>query len=174
MNPSARFPEGIDQRHIHQAMLLAHRWPLGLIALGILLVAALSGVFGTEARWTVSGHGLDAVLAGPLRIRNGEVFEMRVTVSARRDIRDLVLRIDRDIWHDVTVNTFIPAAIEERFRNDAFEFHFGALRTGASLLVKIDGQINPSHPPARNDGRITLADGATVLATVAYTMDVFP
>jgi hypothetical protein len=168
-------PEGIESRHVHEeAHGSLHGWPGGLTVLGILLAAALVGIFGGETRLTGAGNGLEVVVDGPVRIRNGEVLEMRLMVSTKRDIRDLVLLVDKDIWHNVTVNTFIPAATGEGFRGGAFEFHFGALPAGNSLLVKVDGQINPSHRPARNDGNISFADGETVLATVSYIMDVLP
>ncbi|MGH8194608.1 MAG: hypothetical protein ACREQ8_09445 [Woeseiaceae bacterium] len=101
-------PEGIEPRHVQEtAGIVAHAWPVGLAALGALLVAALFGVFGTEARMTGAGAGVDIAVDGPVRIRNGEVFEMRVAISTKRDLRDLVLLVDHDIWRNVTVNTLI-------------------------------------------------------------------
>lgn len=168
-------PEGIEPRHIHEDARTGIRtWPVGLAALGILLVAALFGIFGAEARLTSAGNGVELAVEAPVRIRNGEVFEMRMFVATKRDIRDLVLLVDSDVWRNLTVNTMMPEAFEEGFREGAFEFHFGVLNAGASLLVKVDGQINPSHPPSRNAGRISLADGETVLTTVDYRMEVFP
>lgn len=175
MNDLNSLPEGIEPRHVQgKAGTVVHAWPVGLAALGALLVAALFGVFGAEARMTGAGAGVDVAVEGPVPIRNGEVFEMRVAISTKRDIRDLVLLVDHDIWRNVTVNTLMPGATAEGIRYGKFEFHFGALSAGTGFLVKVDGQINPSHPPSRNDGNVSVADGETILATVGYKMDVLP
>ncbi|MGH2428853.1 MAG: hypothetical protein ACRDGV_08210 [Candidatus Limnocylindria bacterium] len=168
-------PEGIERRHIHESGgSRLQRMPIGLLGLGVLLAASVLGLFGSEARRTVAGDGIGLQVAGPERIRNGEFFEMVVTAEAERAIADLVLRIDDEIWRDVTVNTLIPAATDEGYRDGAFEFRFGPLEAGSRFIVKIDGQINPDHGPSANNGPISLGDADDVLVTVNYAMEVLP
>ena len=174
MNDLVR-PEGIEPHHVHQAGgSLFRRWPFGLGGLGVLLGLAVFGVYGADARLTGAGNEVELVVEGPRRIRNGEFFEMVITIAAERDVRDLVILIDEELWRDLTVNTLLPDPSGHGFREGSFEFRFGTLNAGERLLVKVDGQINPSHAPSTNAGTIALANGDAVLATVNYTMEVLP
>lgn len=170
-----RRPEGIEHRHIHEAHgTRLHAWPSGLALFGLLLVLAASGLFGARETLTARGEGVRLRVEGPSRIRSGEFFEMLFTIETRREIRDAVLSIDHDVWHEVTINTMIPQPTEEDFGEGSFEFHFGALTPGSRLLVKVDGQVNPAYPPGANAGAIGLVDGAATLASVDYSMRVLP
>lgn len=169
-------PEGIERRHIHEA---GGRWwqqaPIGLIGLGLLLAASFLGLLGTEKDLSDSGDSVDLTVDAPVRIRNGEFYEMTFTIAATRDISDLVLLVDPEVWTDATVNTFIPAPVEEGIREGAFEFTFGPLEAGATLVVKVDAQINPDHAPSANRGTIAVADGdGPPLASIEYAMEVLP
>jgi hypothetical protein len=168
-------PDGIERRHIHEVGGSGLRTaPVGAAGLGLLLGAAIFGVFGVDDAVSSAGDGAALTVEGPKRIRSGEFFEMLFTIETERELRDAVLRVDEDIWHDVTINTMIPQAAEEGFKDGSFEFHFGALRPGTRLLVKVDGQINPAYPPGNNAGAIVLADAAAEIATIDYSMRVLP
>lgn len=169
-----RRPEGIERRHIEASGSLLHALPTGLILFGLLLLAALLGTFGRRDTLTAAGAGVELSVEGPMRIRSGEFFEMLFTIETEREIRDAVLSVGSGIWHDVTINTMIPQPTEESAEDGAFEFHFGALRPGSRLLVKVDGQINPTYPPGTNEGVIELVDGAATLASIDYRMKVLP
>ena len=174
MNQSVR-PDGIEHHHVHEARgsLLA-RWPFSLAGLGALLLLALVGVFGADARITGTGDDVSLVVDGPIRIRNGNFYDTVLTVETRRDIRDLVVLIDKNIWYQVTVNTVLPEPSEYGFHNGSFELRFGTLSAGDSLVVKISAQINSGRKPSTNAGKIALADDDDVLATVDYAMEVLP
>lgn len=168
-------PEGIERRHVRATRRARFAGlPLGMIGLGVLLAASILGLFGREASRSASGDGASVAVHGPASIRNGEFFEMTVTVEADRDLEEVVLLVGEDVWRDVTVNTFIPAPSEETFGDGSFRFAFGELRAGERLLVKIDCQVNPDHTPSANRGRVTIADGETELVAVEYVMEVLP
>ena len=168
-------PDGIEPRHIHEAGgAIARRWPFGLAALGLILALAFFGAYGRHDRLTGSGDEVAVVVHAPLRIRNGEFFEMVLDVEARRDIEDLVVLVGADLWRDVTVNTLLPDPSEHGFRDGFYEFRFGRLAAGERLRVKVDGQVNPSHAPSANKGAIEIADGEVTLTTVDYAMEVLP
>lgn len=169
-----RRPEGIEHRHVHAGGTRMHAWPTGLILFGLIILLAGVGVFGTRATVTSAADGVRLSVEGPKRIRSGEMFEMLFTIETEREIRDAVLAVDQAIWKDVTVNTFMPQPADEGFEDGAFAFHFGALTPGSRLLVKVDGQINPSYPPAAQDGTVVLADGTATLVSVDYSIKVFP
>lgn len=170
-----RRPDGIEHRHIHEARgTRLHAWPSGLVLFGVLIVLAALGILGDREIIATRGEGARLSIEGPSRIRSGEYFEMLFTIEAEREIRDAVLAVGQDVWHDVTINTMIPQPTEEDFEEGSFRFHFGALPPGSRLVVKVDGQINPRYPPGTNRGEIAVVDGASTLTRVAYSMEVLP
>jgi hypothetical protein len=173
MNPISR-PEGIEQHHVHGRHSRLHAWPTSLILFALVILAAGVGLFGARATVTAAGSGVRLSVDGPIRIRSGEFFEMRFTVATERELRDAVLSIAPQIWHEVTINTMIPEPTEQDFAGGAFNFHFGALASGSQLVVKVDGQINPEYPPGMNRGAVVLADGVETLAAIDYEMRVLP
>ena len=118
--------------------------------------------------------GVTLTVAGPERLRSGELFEMLFTIETEREIKDAVLSVDADVWHDITINTMIPQPTEEGFDDGAFEFHYGALPPGTRLLVKVDGQVNPVYPPGPNQGAIEITDGLATLVSIDYRLMVLP
>ena len=54
-----------------------------------------------------------------------------------------------------------------------FRFEFAPLEAGSSLLVKIDGQINPDILGG-NAGTVTFYDGQEALVTLPIRMEVLP
>jgi hypothetical protein len=171
--PSA--PEGIESHHIHRAEGSSiQRWPFGSAALGVLLALSYFGVYGDDQTLSDSGENVQFVIQGPAVIRNGEFFEMMLQVEARRDIQNLVVLVEPGLWRDMTVNTLLPDPSEQGFANGAFSFDFGMLDGGKSLLVKIDGQVNPSHGPSANEGDVSIADDRTTLASVNFKIEVLP
>src|SRR3546814_13491978 len=85
----------------------------------------------------------------PVIIRNGEFFETDLTLTAEAPLDDAVIAVTPALWHDMTVNTMIPAPAEESFKDGYFHFSYGPLDAGERLHVKIDGQINPRSEERR-------------------------
>lgn len=173
MNEVTR-PDGIEPRHIHEARGSGIMTWGGIALLGLVMIIALSGVFGSQTTLSDAPESVKLTVEGPKRIRSGEYFEMMFTIEAEREIRDAVLSIDAGIWHDLTINTMIPMATEEGFQDGSFDFHYGALPAGTRLLVKVDGQVNPRYPPGPNQGAIEVTDGPATLASVDYRIMVLP
>jgi hypothetical protein len=73
----------------------------------------------------------------------------------------------------MTINTMIPAPSEEKAGKGAFRFHYGALKPGDTLDIKVDGQINPPLF-AGNSGSVELHDGDTPVARVPVEITVLP
>jgi hypothetical protein len=169
-------PEGIEDHHIRPQVGGAwKRLPLGLIGLGLILAMSFGGVFGAERPARGAGSIASVAVDAPGRIRNGEFYEMRVTVEVHEAVDDLVVRVGEDVWRDVTVNTLIPAATEERHEEGAFAFAFGPMAPGTRFVMKIDCQVNPDHTPSANRGPIAVADGdGAPLATADYSLEVLP
>lgn len=173
MNEVTR-PDGIEPRHIHEEHGSGVMTWGGVVLLGVVMTLAVFGSFGIVTLLSDAREGVKLTIEGPQRIRSGEYFEMMFTIETEREIKDAVLSVDADVWHDMTINTMIPMAVEEGFQDGSFDFHYGALPAGARLLVKVDGQVNPRYPPGPNRGAIEVTDGPATLASVDYTIMVFP
>ena len=165
-------PDGIDARQARTGKA-GHANPLGLLVLGAAMLAAMLGLAGYEVERAVSGNGVTLAWHAPERIRNGEFFEMRITVDTTQPIQRLILGVDAGLWTDFTINTIIPAAAEEISRDGEFRFDFGALDSGHSLLVKVDAQINPDAWGG-HAGTLTVYDGERPLTDLALHIDVLP
>jgi hypothetical protein len=172
VQPAPQRPDGIEPHHVREPTA-GHANPIGLIVLGTAMVVALLGFAGSEVDRSASGNGVTLSWHGPERIRNGEFFELRITVTGSERVGRLVLGIDASLWEDFTINTFIPGAEAETSREGEFLFDFGELAAGETLLVKVDAQINPDKLGA-NSGTLTAYDGDQALTELALTIEVRP
>src|SRR3546814_19955158 len=75
-------------------------------------------------------------------LRNGEFFEFRVQITARRDISEPVIAISAPYWLDVTINTMVPSPAEETFSGDAYQFKHEAVKAGDRGERNNDEQTN--------------------------------
>ena len=177
MTRSARphsYPDGIVPEHVQRQGGRWRRW-IAVVLLGALMLAALLGAFGGGKTRPLVAEGNDAriVIVTPRVIRNGEFFEMRVRVTARRAIGKAVLAVPVPLWRDMTINTMIPAATEEEAKHGIFRFDYGALEPGETFDIKVDGQINPPLF-AGTQGRIALLDDTRELAAIPLEITVLP
>jgi hypothetical protein len=167
-------PDGIDEGHLRPlAGWRRHASPLSLAVFGAIVLLALAGVLGHERTWDARGGGTALTVHMPEVIRNGEFFEMRLTVESDEPIGELVIGIDQAIWEDMTVNTMIPAPADESSENGEFRFTFADLAAGTPFLLKVDAQVNPDIVGG-NEGVVTVYDGEQPLAQVAVQVGVLP
>jgi hypothetical protein len=169
---SEALPDGIEAKHADPQSsrnVASNR----VLVVGVLLLTAILGLVGGSPTrpHIVRSQSVDLLVHVPNPIRNGMFVEWRIHVKAREPIADLVVAVPANLWQDMTINSLIPAAGEERFENDDFLFHFGALGAGDDLLFKIDGQINPPRM-ASQQGAIRVIDGERELASAPIVMRV--
>ena len=134
---------------------------------------ALTGLAGVEETLTDESETASLTWHSPARIRNGEFFEMRLSVDAHERIDELGVGIEAGLWEDFTINTFFPAATEETSEDGELRFTFGPLETGTSFLLKVDAQINPDML-WRNEGAVTVYDGDRPIGRVPVVIEVLP
>lgn len=171
---AASFPDGIEEKHLDAGDRHAGGW-LALAILGILLGSALLGAFGggPDPTRTVRASAATLAVTAPRVLRNGEFFEIRVRVTARRAIAKPVLAVSPEYWRHLTINAMIPAPAGETFEDGRLLFEYGPLDAGKGLEVKIDGQINPARL-GNSGGTVTLRDGKMPLAELPVHLRVFP
>ena len=171
---ATNYPQGIEERHgTAHGNRHSSWWRLGILAL--VLGIALSGFLGGAPAPTLRAANEAAGLAvtTPDRLRNGMFFETRISAVAKRPLEDAVIAIPAVTWRDVTINAMIPAPAEEEFVNGEFRFHFGPLKAGEQLGLKIDGQMNPPRFSSSR-GRIRLLDGETEIVAIPVALKVIP
>lgn len=170
------YPDGITKEHMPAEQRWAGVMAWGvLVLLGLVLAAAMTGVFGGRAGATHVAEENSARLhfTAPEVLRNGEFFEMRVQVEAKQAIAKPVIAVSSGYWRHVTINTMIPAPSEEGFNDGAFEFTFSPMGAGDTLEMKIDGQINPARQGS-SQGEVRVLDDKTPLASLPVRLKVLP
>lgn len=167
--------EGIESGPSRPRLWDRHASPISILLLGGILLAAWLGVTGGQPSPPRMADFGDArlIVKTPTTIRNGEFFETDITLTAKAPIEDAVIAVTPALWHDMTVNTMIPAAVEESFEDSRFRFAYGPLDAGESLHVKIDGQINPPLF-AGTEGEIAVLDGDRRIGAMPLRIKVRP
>jgi hypothetical protein len=170
------FPDGIDESHATSVRgLRAHASLIAFLVLGGLVATALTGLLGGRPSPTMvvtaPAASLQVKLTRPLR--SGLFFETHIVIQARRDIAKPVIGIDAALWRDLTINSHIPVAGDESFKEGQYRFEYGPLKAGETLDIKIDGQTNPPLVGSLA-GRITFLDGDTQLTETQLSIPVFP
>jgi hypothetical protein len=172
--PPLRPPDGIGDEHVRPvAGWRRHASPLALIAFGSVIVLAMTGLLGREADRRAEANGVRLAVHTSEIIRNGEFFEMKVSVEADAPIGELVIGVGQGLWEDMTVNTMIPAATEEASADGELRFTFAELEAGTPFLFKVDLQVNPDILGG-NEGAVTVYDGEEELASALVSIAVLP
>ena len=172
MGAERGWPDGVEKRHAGPPGRL-HALPIGIVVLSLAMAAGLLGFSGREETVSASGGGIRLEWHAPVVIRNGEFLEMRIRLDADEGVSRPVLGVAASVWEDITINTFIPAAVDESSVDGEFRFEFAPLDAGASLFIKIDGQINPDILGG-NAGTLTVYDGQEALVSLPIRMEVLP
>jgi len=168
--------EGLDDaKPAHQRFWDRHASPISILILGSLLLAAVLGFTGGQPSPPRTADFGEArlMVKTPVIIRNGEFFETDLTLTAEAPLDDAVIAVTPALWHDMTVNTMIPAPAEESFKDGYFHFSYGPLDAGERLHVKIDGQINPPLF-AGTRGEIAVFDGDRRIGAMPLRIKVLP
>lgn len=175
MNAHQVPPQGIELSHMEP--VIWHRFvnPAAVLAIAIFLGLALAGIFGGQPHPTrvIETPSATITLQFPETLRNGEFFEMRASITAKRPIQDLGIGISHSYWRDLTINTMLPAPSEEKSEQGRYMLTYGPLKAGETLTLKIDGQINPPLF-AGTRGQLFVMDSDDQLATVPLNLRVFP
>ena len=167
-------PDGIGEEHARPAQgWRRHASPLALVVFGVVMALGLAGLLGREGEWRADTNGVSLQVHTSEIIRNGEFFEMRISVESDEPLDELVIGVEESLWEDLTVNTMIPGAADEASANGEFRFTFAELEPGTPFLLKVDLQVNPDIV-AGNDGAVTVYDGDEPMATTDVTITVLP
>ena len=145
-----------------------------LLAIAVLPVLALLNVFGQHPRTTtVSTPAVDVNVTAPARLRSGLIFQVRLEITARRDIRELEVVFDRGWWESMTVNSTIPEPSDVTSSDGRVVLHYGSLGQAHTLVSWVNFSVNPTNVGERQEN-IDIKDGPTELAHINRSMTIFP
>ncbi|EQB05878.1 hypothetical protein [Sphingobium baderi] len=141
---ATRLPDGITDEDAGQNGRRRAN-PLPLLILTVLIVLALFGFLGGKADPLNRAENSAALIEvrAPEILRNGMFLEMVVRVTPKRPVNKLVIAVSDGLWREMTINSMIPAAEKEEYKDGLFRFSFGRVEAAETFQFKIDGQINP-------------------------------
>ncbi len=147
----------------------------GLLTLvGVVPLLALFNLFGQRpSSTTVAAGPAELALYAPSRVRGGLLWEARFTVTARSELKDAVLELDRGWLEGMTINTIEPSPVGEGSHDGKLVLDLGHVPAGQRHVVYLQFQVNPTNIGHRPQG-VRLYDGARLLATLHRAITVFP
>jgi hypothetical protein len=145
---------------------------LGVVA--VLPVLALLNFFGQRPT-TTSAHtpAADLVVTAPARLRSGLIFQVRVQVTAHRDIAMPQLVFDHGWWESMSENSLEPNPSNEGTQNGSVVLSYNKLPAGPTLIIWLYFQVNPTNVGNRRED-VQLEDGSTPIVGVHRSLTIFP
>ncbi len=173
----ASAPDGISlKRHRDLAGRTRNPWlrRVLLCVIAVIPVLALLNVFGQHPTTTsVATPAVSVNVTAPTRLRSGLIFQVRVQITARQNIKELELVFDRGWWESMSVNSTVPEPTEESSSDGRVVFDYGQLGAGHTHVSWLYFQVNPTNVGKRQEN-IDVKDGETQLAHINRSMTIFP
>jgi len=146
-----------------------------LAVLTVFCVAGLLNVFGqrpSTARTEAAAATIS--LYAPTALRGGDFMEARFHITAKRDLKKAILKLDPGWAEGMSMNTIEPSPVSEASDNGRLSFELGHIRAGRSFILFVQFQVNPTNVAWRRPQNVELDDGNTVVARIHRTITVFP
>jgi hypothetical protein len=149
------------------------RWGL-MTLIAALPVLALFNVFGQRPHTAKASNSAARLsIYAPTRLRGGLLWEGRIHITARRDIKNAILILGTGWAEGMSMNTIEPSPVGEASDNGKLEFTLGHIQRNKSFILFMQFQVNPTNVGSRP--RTTdLYDGNTKLASIKQTVTIFP
>jgi hypothetical protein len=143
--------------------------------LPIVALLGLLNVFGQRpSTTTADATGAASLkLFAPSRVRGGLIYQARFHVTAQRDLKHATLVLSPGWLEGMTLNTVEPSPVSEASNNGRLSLDLGHIPSGASHLLFLQFQTNPTNVGHR-DASVTLKDGDQTLLHVHRTITIFP
>lgn len=145
-----------------------------IVLVGLVPLLALANLFGQRPHVAAAtSSAADLELYAPGKVRGGLLWEARFTISARRDLKDAVLQLDKGWLEGMTVNTIEPSPVGEGSRDGKLVLDLGHVPAGQRYVLFMQFQVNPTNV-GRRPQNVSLYDGTTLLTTIHRRVTVFP
>jgi hypothetical protein len=173
----AELPYLLDRAHHvdlerRSAGSYVHR--LVLVLLLALLGVALADVFGqSPSRSSVDGRTARLSVESPEALRGGLIFQTRIEVEARRQLRKAVLVLDSGWFEGMTLNSTVPTPIAWGQRDGRSALELGHIPAGERYVLRLQFQVNPTSIGGRTQD-VWLEDGGKTIAVLHRSATVYP
>lgn len=146
-----------------------------IAALTALAALGLANVFGQRPS-TVRAVVPAAVISvyAPTAIRGGDFMEARFHITAKREIKNAILKLDPGWAEGMSMNTVEPVPINQASDNGRLSFQLGHIAAGRSFILFIQFQVNPTNLAWHRPQNVELDDGNRLLASLHRTITVYP
>jgi hypothetical protein len=142
---------------------------------GLVPLVALFNVFGQRPDTTTLVSPLASMkIYAPSKLRGGLLYEARFHVTARAPLKDAFLVLGPGWAEGMSINTIEPSPVSETSDNGRLSFELGPIPAGASYILFMQFQVNPTNVTFGRKQTVWLNDGKTRLITYERTLNVFP
>lgn len=173
----SKIPDGIDvERYRDLSGRGRNPWVrrVLLCLIAVLPLLALLNVFGQHPTTTSASVPAASVdVTAPARLRSGLIFQVRVQITAHRNIKELELVFDRGWWESMSVNSTVPEPSEASSSDGRVVFDYGPLGAGHTHVSWIYFQVNPTNVGERQEN-IDVTDGNEELVRIKRSLTIFP
>jgi hypothetical protein len=146
---------------------------LGL--LGVVLLLGLLNVFGQVTSTSQASTAAASVrVIAPTDLRAGLLYQLSVTVTARRDIHNATLVFSSGWFSGMSTNAEVPQPSSQTARGEDPTVSLGPMPRGDTQTIRIYFQVNPTTVAWQRDQSVELDDGAARLLVVHRTVTVYP
>jgi hypothetical protein len=145
-----------------------------IVLIGLVPLLALTNLFGQRPHVArASSAAAELELYAPGHLRGGLLWEARFTITARRDLKDARLELDKGWLEGMTANTIEPSPIGEGSNDGKLVLDLGHVPAGRRYILFMQFQVNPTNV-GRRPQDVRLYDGDTLLTTIHRRVTVFP
>jgi hypothetical protein len=146
-----------------------------LAVIALIGVLGLANVFGQRpSTLTASAAAASISVYAPTAIRGGDFMEARFHVTARRDLKQAILKLDPGWAEGMSMNTVEPSPVAQSSDDGRLAFDLGRIKAGRSFILFVQFQVNPTNVAWHRPQNVELDDGHHVLARIHRTINVFP
>jgi hypothetical protein len=145
-----------------------------LLLLVAVLVVGLLNVFGQRASTTIADAAAARLkVSAPAQVRGGLIYQARIHVTARHELKDAQLVLSSEWVDGITVNTIEPSPVGEASRNGNLALDLGHIPAHDDYLLFMEFQVNPTTIGHRHP-TVDLYDGGTRVLHLRRTLTIFP
>ena len=147
----------------------------GLFALiCVVPVLALANLFGQRPDTSAAtAEAARFSVSAPAHVRGGLLYQAQFRITAKKDLHQAALVLDRGWLDGMTINTIEPSPASETSHDGKLGLDLGPISQGQTFVLYVDFQVNPTTVGRQNQ-TVTLYDGNEALVTLHRTLTVFP
>ena len=110
----------------------------------------------------------------PTAIRGGDFMEARFHITAKRDVKKAILKLDPGWAQGMSMNTVEPSPIGQASDDGRLVLELGHIPRGKSFILFVQFQVNPTNLAWHRPQTVELDDGNQVLARIHRSITVYP